>query len=81
MKEKKKITEIEKLIALLNTYHVPYGILPDCMDSNPQIWYPCRENNTCDVICNKYSYGGSKGYLEIMGLIDEKKLVILLKAG
>ena len=41
-------------------------------ESVPQIWYPNRKKNVCDVICHKYSYGGDRGLLEIMGLVSEE---------
>ena len=71
-KEKKKMTEMSKLINLLETYHIPHEVFPDHIDGNPQVWYPSREDNICDVICHRYSYGHDKGLLEMMGLVDEE---------
>ena len=66
------LTEMEKLINLLETYHIPHEVLPDAIDGDPQVWYPSRDDNICDVICHKYSYGYDEGLLEMMGLVDEE---------
>ena len=64
-------TEMDKLINLLDAYNIPHEVLPDAVDGNPQVWYPSQDNNICDVICHKYSYGYDEGLLEMMGLIPE----------
>ena len=38
-----------------------------------QLAYPSFDNCICSATCNKYSYGGNRGLLEISGLIDEKE--------
>ena len=63
------MTEMEKLIDLLNTYHIPHMITENL--GTPQVWYPSYQHCVCDVICHRYSYGGQRGLLEMMGLVDE----------
>lgn len=66
--QQEKPTEMEKLIMMLfiNGIHVEVG--QNRLTETLQVWYPSRANQVCDVICHKYSFGGTKGYLEIMGL-------------
>ena len=64
--------EMEKLIAALTALEIPFEVLSD-MFGNDQVWYPTRQNPKMDVICNQYSYGGSEGLLEIMGLFTEEE--------
>lgn len=67
------MTEIKKLITLLNSESIPYDLVDDVEGNEKnQIYYPCVEKPICDVICHKYSYGGSEGLLEIMGLVDDE---------
>ena len=67
------MTEMTKLITLLNSESIPYDLVDDVMgNEDNQIFYPCVEKSICDVICHKYSYGGPKGLLEIMGLVGEE---------
>lgn len=69
------MTEMTKLIALLNSESILYELVDDVEgNKDNQIFYPCVENPICDVICHKYSYGGSEGLLEIMGLVDEEEV-------
>ena len=56
------------LAAALEMYDIPYEIHPDIF-GGPQIWYPSKAEPVCDVICHQYSYGGTEGLLEIMGLV------------
>ena len=64
--------EMVTLIDMLTSANIPYELTTDsCGNKNNQIWYPSYENNVCDVICHEYSYGGSEGLLEIMGLVDD----------
>ena len=64
--------EMTTLIDRLVSANIPFELTTDIMgNKNNQIFYPSYENRVCDVICHKYSYGGSEGLLEIMGLVDE----------
>ena len=64
--------EMTTLIDRLISANIPFELTTDCCgNKNGQLWYPSYENWVCDVICHKYSYGGSKGLLEIRGLVDE----------
>ena len=65
--------EIERLVKMLENTNIPYELTDDAMgNSNNQIWYPNYDEKICDVICHEYSYGGSDGYLEIMGLTENE---------
>jgi len=66
------MTEMIKLAAALSACDIPFEIR-NCYGT-PQICYPSADpvEMVCDVICHKYSYGGSQGLLEIMGLVDEE---------
>lgn len=66
------MTEMEKLIDLLNTYHIPHEVTENL--GTPQVWYPSRKDCVCDVICHRYSYGYAQGLLEIMGLVNEDEV-------
>lgn len=69
------MTEMQKLIKLLDSESIPYDLVDDVMgNANNQVFYPCMEKAICDVICHHYSYGGRDGLLEIMGLVDEEKI-------
>lgn len=69
------MTEMQKLIKLLDSESIPYDLVDDVMgNTNNQVFYPCMEKSICDVICHHYSYGGRDGLLEIMGLVDEEKI-------
>ena len=66
------ITEMTTLIDMMNSANIPYELTTDCCGNEfGQLWYPSRHNNICDVICHEFSYGGSEGLLEIMGLVDD----------
>lgn len=66
--------EMTTLIDMLTSANIPFELTTDCCgNENGQLWYPSCENNVCDVICHEYSYGGTKGFLEIMGLLDEEE--------
>ena len=67
------MNEMSKLIALLETAHVPYETRPHWFGSI-QIGYPNFENTICDVVCFRGSYGYEQGLLEIMGLVDEEEV-------
>lgn len=65
--------EIERLVEMLENNNIPFELTDDAMDnSNNQVWYPNYEKKVCDVICHEYSYGGSDGYLEMMGLSENE---------
>lgn len=73
------MTEMAKLVEKLTQTNIPFEIT--YMDkelfsfggeSIPQIWYPNRKKNVCDVICHKFSYGGDRGLLEMMGLVNDE---------
>ena len=66
------MTEMQRLITLLAKNDIPFELTVHPFTSTIQVWYPTRANSVCDVICHEYSYGGKDGYLEIMGLVDEK---------
>ena len=66
------MTEMKKLIVMLREAKIPFELTEDvCKNPANQVWYPCREESVCDVICHEFSYGGTEGLLEIMGLVDE----------
>ena len=67
------MNEMSKLIALLETAHVPYETRPH-WSGTIQIGYPNFENRVCDAVCFPGSYGYSEGLLEIMGLVDEEEV-------
>lgn len=61
--------EIKKLALMLIEAEIPFQITKDAEGNEAnQIWYPSRGKSVCDAICHRYSYGGDKGLLEIMGL-------------
>ena len=72
------MTQMAQLAEMLTKNNIPFEttymdktIFSINGESVPQIWYPNRAEAVCDVICHKYSYGGDKGYLEIMGLVTD----------
>lgn len=67
------MNEMSKLIALLETAHVPYETRPHWHGSI-QVGYPNFENTVCDAVCFPGSYGYEQGLLEIMGLVDEEEV-------
>ena len=67
------MNEMSKLIALLETAHVPYETRQHWFGSI-QIGYPNFENTICDVVCFRGSYGYEQGLLEIMGLVNEEEI-------
>ena len=67
------MSEMSKLVALLETAHVPYETRPH-WSGTIQVGYPNFENRVCDAVCFPGSYGYSEGLLEIMGLVDEKEI-------
>ena len=69
--EDEEESEMEKLMSALTTYNIPYETSIDCTGKGLQVWYPSRDNSICDVICHEWSYGGSEGLLEMMGLVPD----------
>ena len=64
--------EMVTLIDKLTIANIPFEVTDDVMENkNNQVWYPSHDNCICDVICHEFSYGGDKGLLEIMGLVEE----------
>jgi hypothetical protein len=64
-----KISEMERLMRLLDAAHIPYEVV-NRWDGYPQLWYPRTGEvfgDLTDVICTPYSYGGKQGLLEIAG--------------
>ena len=66
------MTEMEKLIKALTKANVPFEIELDVW-GNDHVFYPNIEDVRCSIICNKYSYGGKEGLLEIMGLVYDEE--------
>lgn len=67
------MTQMELLIETLKTVGIPFEITENLFTHTPQLWYPCKADPVCDVICHQYSYGGSEGLLEIMGLLTDEE--------
>lgn len=67
------MSEMEKLASLLTEAEIPF-LKTDDLFCGTQIVYSYKGKKVCDAICNRYSYGGTDGYLEIMGLVDKKKV-------
>lgn len=65
------MTEMSKLILTLWNLNIPAEVVVD-VAGNHHIRYPEATSWICDVVSNKFTYGGSKGLLEIMGLVDEE---------
>lgn len=63
--------EMMKLIGMLILSGIPYEIT-ECWGT-PQVWYPCKAEPVCDVICHEGSYGYKEGLLEMMGLLTEEE--------
>lgn len=64
------MTEMSKLALILMDFDIPFAVTKGVFDE-PHIRYPEANNWTCDVISNDWSYGGSDGLLEIMGLVAD----------
>lgn len=65
------MTHMERLVALLIDHYIPFEITE--IWGTPQVWYPCKKDAVCDVICHEFSYGWNKGLLEIMGLLTDEE--------
>lgn len=61
--------EMNKLIELLEENGIPFETELDIF-GGIQVFYPNEENAICDVICHEFSFGGNKGLLEMMGLVE-----------
>ena len=66
--------EMTTLIDKLEIARIPFAVQVDDFDCL-HVMYPDNWKNgcKCSVICNKYSYGGKEGLLEIMGLLTEEE--------
>lgn len=64
--------EIEKLSDMLDNAGIPHEDM--AWLGGKQVNYPNKENVVCDAIQNPYSYGADEGLLEIMGLVNERKV-------
>jgi hypothetical protein len=65
------MTEMDKLIRLMGNSIIPHEIVMHEPTHTLAIVYPSRKNYVCDAVCHEYSYGGSLGLLEIMGLVGD----------
>ncbi len=69
------MTEMEKLVLLLNEARIPYETVKH-VDNSLQICYPKGPAGSpdcvCDVVCFHGSYGGDEGLLEILGLVNKE---------
>lgn len=68
------MNEMEKLIECLKVLEIPHEVIPQSFFKDSlQVWYPSKKESIMDVICHDYSYGGSEGLLEIMGLLTPEE--------
>lgn len=67
------MSEMEKLASLLTEAKIPF-LKTDGLICGTQIVYSPNGKKVCDAICNRHSFGGADGLLEIMGLVDEKEI-------
>ena len=70
------MNEMAKLIIVLNTLGIAHTITYQDIDNAPQVWI----NDNFDIICNKYSYGGKDGLLEIWDRNNSEDVVGFLTA-
>ena len=70
------MNEMAKLIIVLNTLGIAHTISYQTIDNSPQVWI----NDDFDIICNKYSYGGKDGLLEIWDRNNSEDVVGFLTA-
>lgn len=73
--DKKRIykrQEMPKLIKMLEDNQIPHELR--FIHDTLQVGYPNFDESDiiCDVVCHEFSYGGSDGYLEMMGLCEEE---------
>ena len=65
------MTEMEKLVELLEENTIPFEVTIQPLFRTPQIWVPCQSDSDGDVICHYGSYGGDRGLLETLGFGQE----------
>lgn len=68
--------EMDTLVDKLNIANIPYEVEleADFGAINLHLFYPKKTDNfnsMCSIICNKYSYGGKDGLLEMYGRFAE----------
>jgi len=74
------LNEMQKLFLWLKEHADDYGWMVgiELLFDTPQLIVFDKETNErlWDAICHKYSYGGERGLLEIMGekIVDEEKI-------
>lgn len=70
-----EITEVDKLIDLLNNCvdAVPFEVTTN--HGRPQVWFPNQKHSICDAVCHWGSYGHQDGLIEIMGLTKNNDAV------
>lgn len=61
------MTEMEKLIELLNEKNISFEVVIQPWFNTPQVFVPNSNNPDGDIICHEGSYGGKCGLLETMG--------------
>lgn len=61
--------EMNTLIRLLVNEGIPFEVVPIVLVDEPslQICYPNSNNCILDAVSHKFSYGGNKGLIELMG--------------
>jgi hypothetical protein len=71
-------TEMHKLVALLVKADIPFEIYPFTLGEETwQIAVPNKAECVIDAVSHKFSYGGDKGLIEVMGsALDEMGDVI-----
>lgn len=63
--------EMLKLIQMLTICGIPFEMRKHPAGTNYQVFYPSIVAQVCDVVCEDFTYGGTEGLLETMGLVDE----------
>lgn len=64
--------EMTKLACLLAKANIPFELVAWECGGEPtlQIAYPNKEHCLVDAVSHKYSYGGTKGLIEVMGSVN-----------
>lgn len=70
-----EVTEVDKLIDLLNNCVDPVPFEITTNHGRPQVWFPSKDDPVCDAICHWASYGHQDGLIEIMGLTKNNDTV------
>ena len=65
------VKEAVRLCCLLAGSNIPFEVEGHC--GGLVIKYPSRAKEVCSIIQHQYSYGGTSGRLEIMGLLTPKE--------